>query len=144
MIDEERFKKMTKKPIFVNNVRSNLVDTNALIRALEQGWISGAGLDVFDEEPIPQASPLLSFKNIILTPHLSNTKESLILNGQRIIAKQIEGIILGKKTDYPIKDVAYAALYLASNESKYVTGIELNINGGILAGSTAAPSGEDV
>ena len=38
------------------------------------------------------------------------------------------------------EDVAYAALYLASNESKYITGIELNIDGGILAGSTAAPS----
>jgi len=38
------------------------------------------------------------------------------------------------------KDVTYAALYLASDESKYVTGIELNIGGGILAGSAAAPS----
>ncbi len=48
------------------------------------------------------------------------------------------GVPLGVMGDP--EDVAYAALYLASNESKYVTGIELNIDGGILAGSTAAPS----
>jgi NAD(P)-dependent dehydrogenase (short-subunit alcohol dehydrogenase family) len=50
------------------------------------------------------------------------------------------GVPLGVMGD--AEDVAYAALYLASNESKYVTGIELNVDGGILAGSTAAPSGQ--
>ncbi len=51
------------------------------------------------------------------------------------VAKEIPLGIMGEP-----KDVAYAALYLASDESKYVTGIELNIDGGILAGSAAAPS----
>jgi len=50
------------------------------------------------------------------------------------------GVPLGVMGD--AEDVAYAALYLASNESKYVTGIELNVDGGILAGSTAAPSSQ--
>ncbi len=53
--------------------------------------------------------------------------------------KAIEADIPMKRMGEPI-DVAYAALYLASDESKYLTGIEINIDGGILAGSTAAPS----
>jgi NAD(P)-dependent dehydrogenase (short-subunit alcohol dehydrogenase family) len=53
----------------------------------------------------------------------------------------IKGMVKGipLNTMGEAKDVAYAALYLASEESKYVTGIELNVDGGILAGSSAAP-----
>ena len=60
---------------------------------------------------------------------------------QKAIQAVAADIPLGKMGE--AKDVAYAALYLASNESKYVTGIELNIDGGILAGSTAAPSAKE-
>jgi len=55
--------------------------------------------------------------------------------------KDIEaGIPLKKMGD--VFDVAYAALYLASDESKYLTGIDINVDGGILAGATATPSSE--
>ncbi|WCN13693.1 glucose 1-dehydrogenase [Marinomonas mediterranea] len=59
---------------------------------------------------------------------------------ERAIQDVASGVPLGVMGEP--KDVAYAALYLASDESKYVTGIELNIDGGILAGSSAAPSSE--
>lgn len=45
------------------------MDEVALIKALEQGWIAGTGLDVFEQEPIPLDSPLLKIDNIVLTPH---------------------------------------------------------------------------
>jgi len=46
-------------------------DEQALVRALREGWIAGAGLDVTEEEPLPPESPLYSMPNVILTPHIS-------------------------------------------------------------------------
>jgi D-3-phosphoglycerate dehydrogenase len=97
LINYEAFRKMAKKPILVNNARSLLIDTNALIKALEEGLISGAGLDVFDKEPLPIDCPLIKFDNVIMTPHTSNTIESLMYNGPAILAKDIEMILLGKE-----------------------------------------------
>lgn len=102
MINTQAFKKMKKKPIFVNNARSLLVDTNALISALEEGLISAAALDVFDEEPLSPNTPLLKFDNVVLTPHTSNTVQSLMYNGPSIIAKDIEKILKREKPQYCI------------------------------------------
>jgi D-3-phosphoglycerate dehydrogenase len=99
MINIEAFKSMKKKPVFINNARSALVDTNALMYALENNLIASAGLDVFDEEPIPVNSPLLKFENVVLTPHCSNTVESLMYNGPAIVAKEIERILKGEKVE---------------------------------------------
>jgi phosphoglycerate dehydrogenase-like enzyme len=48
-----------------------LINENALIRALKEGWIAGAGLDVFETEPLPEDSELYELPNVILTPHMS-------------------------------------------------------------------------
>jgi phosphoglycerate dehydrogenase-like enzyme len=48
-----------------------VVDEQALIRALHEGWIAGAGLDVVEKEPLPSDNPLYSMPNVILTPHIS-------------------------------------------------------------------------
>jgi phosphoglycerate dehydrogenase-like enzyme len=55
----------------VNIARGRIIDEQALIRALREGWIGGAGLDVAEEEPLPADSPLYSMPNVILTPHIS-------------------------------------------------------------------------
>jgi glyoxylate reductase len=77
MIDEERLRKMKRTAILINTARGAVVDTNALVKALSEGWIAGAGLDVFEQEPLPPNHPLTAFKNVVLVPHIgSATYES--------------------------------------------------------------------
>jgi phosphoglycerate dehydrogenase-like enzyme len=55
----------------INIARGEIVDQPVLIRALEEGWIAGAALDVFEEEPLPSDSPLWDMPNVVVTPHNS-------------------------------------------------------------------------
>src|SRR5262249_46356672 len=54
----------------INLARGGVVDEAALVGALQQGWIAGAALDVFEQEPLPANHPLWTCKNVIITPHL--------------------------------------------------------------------------
>jgi phosphoglycerate dehydrogenase-like enzyme len=71
MIGEHELLAMRPNAYLVNISRGRVIDEQALIRALESGWIAGAGLDVTVEEPLPQDSPLWEMPNVILTPHMS-------------------------------------------------------------------------
>ncbi len=72
LIGEEELKKMKRTAILINTARGKVIDTNALVKALEEGWIAGAGLDVFEEEPLPPGHPLTKFDNVVLAPHLGS------------------------------------------------------------------------
>jgi glyoxylate reductase len=72
MIDEDQFKRMKPTAILINTSRGGLIDSGALTRALERGWIAGAALDVADPEPIPKGHPLLDAPNLILNPHTAS------------------------------------------------------------------------
>jgi len=72
LIGEEELRKMKNTAILVNTARGKVVDTDALVKALEEGWIAGAGLDVFEEEPLPPGHPLTKFDNVVLAPHLGS------------------------------------------------------------------------
>ena len=69
MIDESFFKAMKPTAYFINTCRGPVVDERALIKALREGEIAGAGIDVFEQEPTPVDNPLLKMDNVIFTPH---------------------------------------------------------------------------
>jgi phosphoglycerate dehydrogenase-like enzyme len=69
MIGEAQFRAMKKTGYIINIARGAVIQENYLIKALQEGWIAGAGLDVFEEEPLPEHSPLWGMKNVIITPH---------------------------------------------------------------------------
>jgi phosphoglycerate dehydrogenase-like enzyme len=71
LIGEAELRAMRPHTYLVNVARGQIVDEKVLIRALQEGWIAGAGLDVAEEEPLPSDSPLFSLPNVILTPHIS-------------------------------------------------------------------------
>ncbi len=70
LLNEERLGLMKKTAYLVNTARGAIVDEQALVRALKEGAIAGAALDVFVEEPMPANHPLLKLTNVVLTPHL--------------------------------------------------------------------------
>ncbi len=69
LVDERLLRLMKPTAFFVNTARGPIVQQAALIKALTEGWIAGAGLDVFEEEPLPADDPLRQLDNVILAPH---------------------------------------------------------------------------
>ncbi|NJD98462.1 hydroxyacid dehydrogenase [Thermococcus sp. LS1] len=95
LINEERLKLMKPTAIIINAARGAVIDTEALVKALEEGWIAGAGLDVFEEEPLPEGHPLTKFDNVVLTPHIgASTVEAQMRAGVQV-AEQIVEILKG-------------------------------------------------
>jgi phosphoglycerate dehydrogenase-like enzyme len=70
LIGEADLRRMKATAVLVNTSRGPIVDEAALVRALQEGWITGAGLDVFDVEPLPTDHPLRALPQAVLTPHL--------------------------------------------------------------------------
>jgi phosphoglycerate dehydrogenase-like enzyme len=78
LIDLSALKRMKKTAILINTARGSVVDEAALYAALSEGWIAGAGLDVFEQEPFSPDNPLASMPNVVLTPHISaGTRDAL-------------------------------------------------------------------
>src|SRR5690606_2873112 len=81
LLGEAELRRMKPNAILINTSRGPILEEDALIRALEEGWIAGAGIDVYDREPLPADHPLRSAPRVVLTPHLGYvTQEGFRLN----------------------------------------------------------------
>jgi phosphoglycerate dehydrogenase-like enzyme len=87
---------MKPTALLINTARGQLVDQQALYEALRDGTIAGAGLDVFEQEPIDPHDPLLSLPNVVLSPHTAGTTPEALLNGLHLCAANVGAFLDGR------------------------------------------------
>ncbi len=97
MIGEKEFKAMKPTAYFINIARGGIVDEEVMVRALEEKWIAGAGLDVFATEPLPVESKLWELPNAILSFHISGTMENYGKLANELFLKNLKRYVEGKK-----------------------------------------------
>ena len=97
LFDFNRLKMMKKSAKIINVARGGIINEHDLSKALNQGLISGAAIDVFEQEPLNKNNPLLSAKNIVLTPHLGASTIEAKKGVSRAISEQIRDYLLYSK-----------------------------------------------
>jgi D-2-hydroxyacid dehydrogenase (NADP+) len=94
-IDEIRTMKHTS--FLVNVGRGRLIDEPILVEALSKGWIAGAGLDVFEMEPLPPDSPFYNLGNVIMTPHIAGATPDYWEHVGTIFVNNLKNFLAGEK-----------------------------------------------
>ena len=92
MFDAQRLSRLKPGALLVNIARGGIVDESALIQALESGHLGGAVLDVFETEPLPEASPLWAMDNVIITPHNSFVSDRA--------GRRLHDLVIGNLQEY--------------------------------------------
>jgi D-3-phosphoglycerate dehydrogenase len=96
LLSRERLRRMKPSAYVINTSRGPLIDEAALAEALEQGWIAGAALDVFETEPLPASSPLRGLDNVLLTPHVAGLSDESQERARRTVARAVADVLLGR------------------------------------------------
>ncbi|MFC1920578.1 C-terminal binding protein [Chloroflexota bacterium] len=95
LIGEKEFKQMKPTAYIINTARGKVIDEQALIKALREKLIAGAGLDVFEQEPIDSENPLLKMDNVIVTPHSASYSDTALkvqaINPSQEVARVLGG-----------------------------------------------------
>lgn len=103
-VSTSEFELMKPTASLINLARGAVVDTDALVQALQTKQIAGAALDVFEQEPLPADHPLYQMPNVILTPHIGANTIEANRKMAMIAAKQIDLVLSGKKPEYPVNE----------------------------------------
>ena len=104
---EKHFRQMKRTAIFVNTGRGPTVHEPGLIKALQEGWIAGAGLDVFEVEPTKPDNPLHKMRNVILSPHNASASARFDPARRRRVGQEIANVLTGR---WPLSCVNPAVL----------------------------------
>jgi D-3-phosphoglycerate dehydrogenase / 2-oxoglutarate reductase len=97
LVGEELLRSMKPTAFVVNTARGGIVDQDALLRALADGWIAGAAVDVFEPEHLPADHPLLAQPNLIATPHVAFYSEESVHDLEVLAAENVAAILTGRR-----------------------------------------------
>ncbi len=101
LVGEAELRAMKPTACLVNIARGSVVDEAALVRALKEGWIAGAVLDVFEQEPLPPESELWALENVIVSPHISGGMEGYNQGAVEILTDNLRRYLAGQ----PLRNV---------------------------------------
>jgi phosphoglycerate dehydrogenase-like enzyme len=104
-LTRREFALMKKSAILINTGRGALIERDALLDALRQGRIAGAGLDVFHEEPLKADDPVLALANVVLSPHNAGQTPEVIRDGLLRAVANVEHFLVGVPTDVVVAPV---------------------------------------
>lgn len=97
LIGSKEMSLMKPTAYLINTARGGIIDESALLRALREGWIAGAGLDAFAEEPLQKNNPLLKIKNVIATPHIGWYSEESIEKMSEEACNEVCRVLSGER-----------------------------------------------
>lgn len=98
MIGEKELKLMKKNAYLINVGRGGIVDEQALLKALREGWIAGAGLDVLEEEPPAKENPLIKMDSVVVTPHAAFYSEEAMIEVRTRAAQEVIRVLNEKRS----------------------------------------------
>ena len=96
LFDERMFAACKPGALLVNIARGSVCDEAALVRALQDGRLAGAALDVFEQEPLPADSPLWRLPNVLLSPHISGMTPAYDDRAMQIFAENLRRYLAGE------------------------------------------------
>lgn len=97
LIDERALRRMKPTAILVNTARGPIVDQRALTRALREGWIAGAGLDVLEQEPPDPSDPILTLPNVVFTPHTAYYSDASAVRLRQRVVQEVVCALTGRR-----------------------------------------------
>ena len=96
LMGEKEFKQMKPSAYIINTARGPVIDEPALIKALQEKWIAGAGLDVFEKEPVDPDNPLLKMDNVVVTPHSASYSDVAFSLPAKIVMQEAARVLSGR------------------------------------------------